>query len=390
MIPVTVMVAGEGTVSYRIKGRFGKGRPSRFADSFRPIVAWNMTWKCNLKCAHCYINAMPESMLHGLPTEKMLDIVDQVAEVGSPLLLMSGGEPLARPDFFEIAEYAAGKKLRLALSTNGTLITREAAKKLADLGFVYVGVSIDSHIPEWHDKFRGVEGAFEAAMRGLRYAQEAGIPTGVRTTITRYNVEHVVEVVRLAAERGVPRIALYHLDISGRASELRDWLPTPQQYFWLLDRLIELGRKYAGVLEIETVTASFDGIYIADKIAGSRDEFLQLLEVVKAQGGCGRKIVSIYPDGEVHPCQFVSGVSLGNVAKRRLREILRLDNPALKPFIETHKYLRGPKCSSCPFKEYCQGGSRTRALAFSGDLFADDPYCYLDVHGIARRWGLGG
>jgi radical SAM protein with 4Fe4S-binding SPASM domain len=388
MIPVSVMVAGEGTVSFRIKGRYGKHRPSSFAGPLRPIVVWNITWRCNLRCKHCYIDAMPKARLRELGTEQMLGIVDQVAEIRSPLLIVSGGEPLLREDFYSIMKYAAGKGLRLALSTNGTLITEEVAEKLRETGFVYIGVSIDSHEPRWHDEFRGVKGAFNAAIQGLRNAMNAGIPVGLRTVITRFNATHVPQVVELAVRLGVPRIALYHLEPIGRGAGLSSWLPSPEQYAWLMDRLIELARRYAGVIEIETVTAPFDGIYIADKVAGSREDFYRLLEVVKAQGGCGRKIVSIYPDGEVHPCQFIPSISLGNAARSRLSTILREDNPLLRPFIYTHAYLRGPRCSKCPFKEYCQGGSRMRAWAATGDLFGDDPYCSLPVERIADKWGV--
>ncbi len=386
MIPVSVMVAGEGTVSFRIKGRFGKHRPSRFAGPLRPIVVWNITWRCNLRCKHCYINAMPSSRLRELSTEQLKSVVDQLAEIQSPLLIISGGEPLMREDFFSIASYAAEKGLRLALSTNGTLITRSIASRLRETGFVYVGISIDSHKPEWHDEFRGVDGAFQAAMQGLRNAMNEGISVGLRTTITRFNIEHAPRVVEMAAELGVPRIALYHLEPIGRGMLLRDWMPTPEQYRRLMNTLIRLAEKYAGLVEIETVTAPFDGIYVADKVARSPEEFRKLMEIVKAQGGCGRKIVSIYPDGEIHPCQFTPSISLGNVTETRLSQVLREDNPALRPFIHTHEYLKGPRCSTCPFKEYCQGGSRMRAWSLTGDLFGDDPYCSLPVNEIARRW----
>jgi len=390
MIPVSVMVAGEGTVSFRIKGRFGKHRPSSFAGPLHPIVVWNITWKCNLRCKHCYINAMPESRLRELGTEQALKTVEQIAEIKSPLLIISGGEPLMRGDLFEIASHAVRRGIRVALSSNGTLITESMAEKLRRTGFTYVGVSIDSHLAEWHDMFRGVKGAFQAALEGLKNAMNAGIPVGIRTVITRYNVEHASRIVELAVSLGVPRIAFYHLEPIGRGTMLSDWLPTPSQYKSFLDTLIDLARKYAGMLEIETVTAPFDGIYIADRIAENREDFLRLLEVVKAQGGCGRKIVSIYPDGEIHPCQFTPTVSLGNVSENRLSEVLREDNPRLRPFIHPYEYLRGPRCSACPFKKYCGGGSRMRALSLTGDFYGDDPYCSLPVHRIAEKWGFKG
>ncbi len=389
MIPITVMVTGVGTVSHKIKGKFGPGRPSRFTEVFKPVVAWNLTYACNLKCPHCYIDAGPYAK-EELSTEEALDLVDQLSEIGSPLLILSGGEPLIRKDFFEIAKYAASKDLRLALSTNGMLITKDVARRLAELGFVYIGISIDSPIPEWHDKFRGQEGAFDAAMKGIKNSMEAGLFTGVRYTVMRYNVDEVPLIIKLVLELGIPRVTFYHLSSAGRAKKISpDWYITPDQYFGFIDYLIETSRKNAGKLEIETTMAPFDGIYVADRIARDGDEFRDLMEVVKAQGGCGRKIVSIYPDGTVYPCQFVDFIELGNVRERRLREILVIDHPGIEYFVNTYKYLKGPKCSKCPFKEICNGGDRIRAYYLGGGLYADDPQCFLDVERIYGRWYVG-
>lgn len=389
MIPITVMVAGIGTVSHKIKGVFGPGRPSRFAEVLRPVVVWNLTYACNLRCPHCYIDAGPPHEGE-LGTEEALDLVDQLSEIRSPLVIFSGGEPLIRKDFLEVAKYAASKGLKLALSTNGTLITRELARALAELGFAYVGVSIDSPIPEWHDKFRGVSGAFDAAMRGIRNSMEAGLLTGIRYTVMRYNVDEVPLIIKLALNLGIPRVTFYHLSSAGRARAISpDWYITPIQYFNFIDYLIEVSKRYAGRLEVETTMAPFDGIYVADRVARSGEEFRSLMEVVSAQGGCGRKIISIYPDGTARPCQFVDFIELGNVRERGLRDILTPDHPGIEYFTETHKYLKGPKCSECPFKEVCNGGDRIRAYYLGGGLHGDDPQCFLEVDQICERWGFG-
>lgn len=386
MIPITVMVTGVGTVSHKIKGRFGPGRPSRFTEVFRPVVAWNLTYACNLTCPHCYIDAGPSAKKE-LSTKEALDLVDQLSEIDSPLLILSGGEPLIRKDFLEIARYAASKDLRLALSTNGMLITKDMARKLAELGFAYIGVSIDSPIPEWHDKFRGKKGAFDAAIKGIKNSMEVGLFTGIRYTVMRYNVNEVPLIIKLVLELGIPRVTFYHLSSAGRAKTVSsDWYITPDQYFKFMDYLIEISKKYAGKLEIETTMAPFDGIYVADKIARSKEEFRKLMEVVKAQGGCGRKIISVYPDGTVYPCQFVDFIKLGNVKEERLRDILVLDHPSIEYFVKTHKYLKGSRCSKCPFKEICNGGDRIRAYYLGGDLYGDDPQCFLKVEQIYERW----
>lgn len=386
MIPVSVMVAGKATVSERIKGRYGKGMPSKFSDVLRPVIVWNLTWKCNLRCIHCYISA--GTTLEGeLSYKEAVNVINQIDEVGSPLVLFSGGEPLAREDFWDIAEYASHKKFKMALSTNGTLITKEVAERLRRLGFVYVGVSIDSPIESWNDTFRGVSGAFKRALKGMMNAKEAGIEVGIRFTVTRYNVDHVPNLLDLAVKCGVRRVCFYHLVPSGRGSKILEWFLTREEHTMLLDLLIEKARELAGILEIETVTSPSDGIYIASKIARSRREFISLLELLRGQGNCGRRIVSIYPDGEVHPCQFIEEVSLGNVRETRLREILRAENEAFKPFINLAESLRGGRCGRCPFKEYC-GGFRPRAYAVTGNLFGDDPACVVDPWEVAKKFGL--
>ncbi len=381
-----MMASGLGTVSFKIKGRFGRGSDSRFSEVFRPIVAWNLTARCNLSCRHCYIEAGPRGDW-GMGTEEALDLVDQMARANIPLILMTGGEPLTRGDFFHISEYAASKGIKLVLSTNGTLIDRETARRLADIGFAYVGVSLDSPDPRWHDEFRGRTGAFEAAVRGIRNAVDAGLDVGLRFTITAKNIEDLDAYMGLAVKLGVRRVTLYHLSAAGRARAMgKDWWYTPETYSRLMDRVLEHAKRLAGRLEIETTLAPFDGIYVADRVSRSTDEFWEYMALVESMGSCGRKIVSVYPNGDVYPCQFVDFVRLGNVRSRPLDEVLSPDNPALDMFVNTDRYLRGPKCSSCPFKRQCKGGDRARAYYLAGDMYGDDPLCPLDVHSIAGRW----
>ena len=389
MIPVSVMVTGRGTVSTRIKGHYNAKRPPRFSEHLRPIVFWNITYQCNLRCAHCYINALAKRSPRELNTEEAAQLSREMAEIGIPLVIFSGGEPLIRNDFWEIVEPIAGKQRpKLSLSTNGTLITRDVAEKLASYGFMYVGISIDSIRPEWHDKFRGVRGAFEATMRGIKNSIEAGLDVGIRTTLTKYNIKEVPDILRWSHDHGIKRVSLYVLDTVGRGAGISQWLPTHEQLRWLADTLIEEARKYAGELEILVVRGQFLGFYIADKLAKTKEEFLEYIRFIDAQGNCGRKSISIYPDGTVKPCQFIDWVSLGNVREKPLREILRPDNPNLKPFLEIEKWLRGPRCGSCPFRRICGGGSRGRALEAYGDPWGDDPLCFIDYHSMASKWGL--
>lgn len=372
MIPISVMVAGIGTTSFKIKGRYGVERPSGFAAPLRPAVTWNITKRCNLKCLHCYVDAGPADSSE-LTTEEALDVVDQMAEIGVPMVIFSGGEPLLRPDFFDVASYAGSKGIKLVISTNGTLISKEVAKRLKDLGFYYVGISLDSVDEEYHDYFRGVKGAFASALLGIKNAVNAGLDVGLRFTVTAKNIAEVPKYLEFAVSLGVSRVTFYHLSAAGRAQRLdKSWYYTPEQYVAFIHTLIEYARKYAGQIEIETTLAPYDGVYIALTLGNGSEEYLKFVE---SAGGCGRKMISIYPNGDVYPCQFLDFYRLGNVRERRLREILRPD--AVEPFVNTEKYLRGPRCSACAYKRYCKGGDRARAYYLTGDMWGDDPLCPL-------------
>ncbi|MEB3860766.1 MAG: radical SAM protein [Desulfurococcales archaeon] len=377
MIPVSILVTGRGTVSERITGRRGR-RPSRFTTALRPIVFWNLTYKCNLHCMHCYINAGPSGGPE-LGVHEKLRIAEELSSHGIPHVVLTGGEPLLAKGFWSLAARLAELgRPSMSLSTNGTLIDDRVASRLAELGFKYAGVSLDSVRPEVHDKFRGLPGSFKMTVRGVKSLLSHGIPVGVRTTITRWNIGEIPGVIDLAASLGASRVALYMLDTVGRGKLLAKDLPTPSQARSLLDTLVEKAREYAGMLEILLVRFNQGGIYIAKKLSRTPGELKDLLELIGGQGDCGRKAVSIYPDGKVKPCQFIDHIDLGDLRRESLAAILSPSNPKLKPFLETHKMLRGPRCASCPYKEYCGGGSRGRALALTGDFWGDDPLCPLE------------
>ncbi|MET1101491.1 MAG: radical SAM protein [Pyrodictiaceae archaeon] len=388
MIPVTVMTIGKGTVSTSIKGEYGKRQPSRFSNVLRPVVFWNITYKCNLKCKHCYLNAGPSPSKPELDTKKLLEIADQLIEHEIPLVIFTGGEPLARDDFWIVAErLSEHKRPRLSLSTNGTLITKSVAKKLKDYGFVYVGVSIDSLNPALHDEFRGVKGAFAAAVKGIENALSEDLQVGLRTTITRWNIDEVEDIIDFASRLGVTRVSLYILDTIGRAVEIKNQMPSPSQLKEFSEKLIHITRKYPDV-EVLVVRANFIGIYIASLLAKTKQEFIEYLNMLEAQGDCGRKTISIYPDGTVRPCQFIDYVIIGDLRRQKLAEILRLDNPKLRLFIEAYKMLRGDRCRRCPFRRICGGGSRNRALVLNRDFWGDEPLCFINFSELELKWDI--
>jgi len=371
LIPVSKLVAGSGTVSERLAVRRPRGGGRR-----PPIVFWNLTWNCNLRCVHCYINAVPGGRPGELGREEALSVARQLVEAGVPLVVLSGGEPLLRRDFWDIVGALDG--VRVGLSSNGTLIGRSVAERLAAAGVAYVGVSIDSPDPAVHDRIRGVPGSFRRALEGALNALDAGLDVGLRVTVMKGNMGDALGVVRLAEEHGIPRVAVYLVDSVGRARLDPGLLPEPGEVRWLVDRLAEEARRLAGRVEIVLVRAPFAGVYLALREARSDPERLEKLLTLIPEAGCGARSVSIYPDGTVRPCQFIEHVVLGDLRREEFRRIIDPGNPRLRPFLEPWRHLRGPRCSRCRFREYCGGGSRGRALAVTGDFWGDDPLCFLD------------
>ncbi len=389
LIPVSVMVVGKGTVSSAIKGHYDRKNPSKFTDTYRPVVFWNITYKCNLKCIHCYINATATERPEELDENKLLEIAQDMTKHGIPLVVVSGGEPLASRKFWVLAEYLSRARMpKWSLSTNGTLIERDTAMKLADLRVSYVGISIDSIDPKEHDKFRGVPKAFEAAIKGIKASLAAGLYTGIRMTLTKTSIEKAHKILSLARELGVQRVSLYLLDSTGRAADLLSELPTPEQIRNLADRLIDASKKLGEDLEVLVVRGNFVGIYVADRLSRSRTDFLEYLKMIGAQGDCGRKTISIYPDGSIKPCQFLEHYTIGSLKLHKINEILSPQNKILRLFINTHEKLRGEKCSRCPFKMVCGGGSRNRAYIATGDFWGDDPLCPINPIEIAEKWRI--
>ena len=388
MINISNLVVGSGTVSLSIKGHDYVRGDREFTDISRPLIFWNITYRCNLKCIHCYINAIQGLSRDELTTEEALRVVDDAHELRTPLLIISGGEPLIREDITEIMRRASDYGIKVSLSTNGTLITRDWAAKLKELNVQYVGISIDSPIPEVHDKIRGVLGAWDLAIRGIKNVMEVGIPVGIRTTVTKLNIDHAPEVVELAHKLGISRVAFYHLVPSGRGRGVINLLPSPDQLLRFLIRLMDMARKYPDV-EILTVDNPADGVVAALLASNDEGEFMSKLRLVSRMGACsaGRKVMSIYPNGDVYPCQFFNDRPMGNVRRERLTEIW------LRPKVNTELVIRlrernygGSPCMRCPYLKYC-GGCRVRAEVLNGDAWSMDPICTMNS--LLRLWRLG-
>jgi len=402
MIGFTRLMCNMGTVSQEIVAQppsavdgSDRGQPRaaaphevrelHFSSDLRPLVVWNVTLRCNLRCAHCYIDASSAAAAGELTTDEARAMIDDLAAMGVPVLLFSGGEPLLREDIFELAPYAASKGVRPVLSTNGVLITDDVAKRIRDAGFQYAGISIDG-TEEHHDRFRAAPGAWRRSWEGLQRCLQHGVRGGVRFTITRDNAAQLPAVLEETVRRGVPRFCMYHLVYAGRGAELaaRD-VPVAEKRAvveWLADRARQLGEG-GTELEILTTDNHADGIYLWRRIAQGGGDGAEVMDLLRRHGGCsaGRKFANVGPTGDVHPCQFWTHVSLGNIRKRPFSEIWS-DESGLIGQLRGRATLLGGKCGRCCFQEVC-GGCRVRAEAVTGDAWAEDPACYLTDEEIA-------
>ncbi|MCU4741328.1 TIGR04347 family pseudo-SAM/SPASM protein [Natronoglomus mannanivorans] len=349
----------------------------------RPVVVWNATRRCNLYCAHCYAAAETEPAPGEFTTAEAKAFLEQLADYGVPVVLFSGGEPLVRDDLIELVAHAADLGLRPVLSTNGTLLTRERAIALQDAGLQYAGISVDG-LPERNDEFRGKDGAFDAAVRGIEACLDVGLKTGLRYTITEANAPDLEGVVDLLADVGVDRFCFYHLDYGGRGAEIVDADLSPEAKRDAVRRLCDLTLEYHDRgEEIETLLV---GNYVdaAFLVRYARERFgpgkaATVYEHLVRNGGdpTGERIADVDYEGNVHPTQFWQGYSLGNVRDRPFGEIWDDEtNPLLAALRNREERLTG-RCADCRYQSICRGASRLRALTATGDLFGPDPQCYL-------------
>ena len=366
-------------------GRHSKDLPShllQFSADKKPVVVWNMTRQCNLKCVHCYAQAKVTPTENELTTAEGKTLIDDLSLFGAPVMLFSGGEPLMRPDLPELAQYAVSKGMRAVISTNGTLITREKARIFKDIGLSYVGISLDG-LQEVNDRFRGVPGAFEQALEGIRNCREAGIKVGLRFTVNKRNADQVGPIFDLLRDENIPRVCFYHLVYAGRGSQLREEDLDPAETRRVVDLIADRTKElFDQGLEKEVLTVDnhADGPYLYLRLLkeGSprASEVLELLRMNEGNSS-GRGIGCVSWDGQVHADQFWRHTSFGNVRQRPFSEIWQdLSNPLMARLKEKKKYVTG-RCARCRWLDICGGNFRVRAEAATGDLWAPDPACYL-------------
>jgi heme d1 biosynthesis radical SAM protein NirJ len=353
-----------------------------FSEDKRPVVVWNVTRRCNLRCVHCYASAADRQFEGELTTREGMAVIDDLAAFGTPVVLFSGGEPLTRPDLFALSRYARERGLRAVLSTNGTLLTPDVAREVKERGFSYVGISLDG-LGETHDRFRGKDGAFEASIAGIRACREAGVRVGVRFTITRRNRQELPAILRLLDAEDIPRFCMYHLAYSGRGRTMSAGALSAEETRMALDLLCDrvLDWRRRGVdREVLTVDNHADAAYLYLRVRREQpDRAPEVLRLLRWNGGnsSGTGIGCIDYRGNVHPDQFSWHVTLGNVRERPFSAIWRdASHPVLAGLRERRALIHG-RCAGCGFFDICNGNLRVRAEAATGDRWASDPACYL-------------
>jgi len=357
-------------------------RRDPFAADSRPVVVWNCTRRCNLRCIHCYSRSADRPFSGRMATDEGYALLADLAEFGTPVVLFSGGEPLLRPDLDDLARRAIELGLRAVVSTNGTLLDRGRAETLRDIGLSYVGVSLDG-MREANDRFRGVEGAFDAALAGIRNCLDAGLKVGLRFTISRRNIADLPDIFRLVGDEGIPRACFYHLVYSGRASRLAGEALDCDETRRAVDTIMDLAAAlHAGGAQTQVLTVDnhADGPHVYLRmVREGRPGAADALRLLLLNGGSasGRRIACVSWDGSVHPDQFWRDVVFGNVRERPFSDIwLDLRNPLLAKLKDPRPHLKG-RCATCRFINACAGGLRARAEAATGDPWQPDPACYL-------------
>jgi 12,18-didecarboxysiroheme deacetylase len=362
-----------------------KSIPSKFlqfSSEKKPIVVWNVTKKCNLNCIHCYSESNKKIDCNELTTKEGKKVLDDLANYGVPVILFSGGEPLYRNDIFELMEYAKKLGMRVVISTNGTLITKEVAKKIKEVGVSYVGISIDG-LGATHNEFRNSSNAFELAVRGIENCLEYNIKVGLRFTITKKNQKEIPGIFDFVAEKKIPRICFYHLVYSGKGKEIIEEDLTHKETRDIVDTIINKTRElHENNLKTEVLTVDnhADGIYLYLRMKKEQQKNAdKVLELLKLNGGnnSGIRIGCISWNGEVYADQFWRDYSFGNVTKRPFSEIWDDETEALMKKLRDRKpYLKG-RCMQCRWLNVCNGNFRVRASVKNNDIWDEDPACYL-------------
>ncbi len=353
-----------------------------------PVVIWNLIRRCNLTCKHCYSISADKDFSGELTSEEVLRVMDDLKAFRVPALILSGGEPLLRPDFFEIARHAKALGFFTALSTNGTLIDERMMEKIVPVGFDYVGISLDG-LRASHDRFRRMAGAFDKSLHALRLCRDAGLKVGVRFTLTQDNFSDLPGLLRLVDDEGIDRFYFSHLNYAGRGNKHR----RDDAHHRMTREAMELlfatcwdyqqrGRRK----EFTSGNNDADGVFLLHWVRRKFPERAAHIEAKLRQWGgnaSGVNVANIDNLGNVHPDTMWWHYTLGNVRERTFGEIWQdVSDPLMAGLKQRPRPVKG-RCASCAYLMICNGNTRVRAQQTSGDPWAEDPGCYLTDEEIA-------
>jgi len=359
-----------------------------------PVVIWNLIRRCNLTCKHCYSISADIDFKGELSTDEVFTVMDDLRSFGVPVLILSGGEPLLRPDIFDISRRAKQMGFYVGLSSNGTLIDAHNIDAIAAIGYDYVGISIDG-VRGTHDRFRRKDGAFDASMNGIRLCRDRDIKVGLRFTMTEDNAVELPDMLQLMEDEGISKFYLSHLNYAGRGNRNRDSDVQLDITRDAMDLLFEtaLGHAQRGNdLEFVTGNNDADGVYLLQWVMHRYPEHAGHIAARLRQWGgnsSGVNIANIDNLGDVHPDTFWWHYSLGNVRQRPFSETWQdASDPIMKGLKAAPRLIKG-RCGTCRYFDICGGNTRVRALQLTGDPWAEDPACYLTDAEIRDINGTG-
>jgi heme d1 biosynthesis radical SAM protein NirJ len=355
-----------------------------------PVVIWNLIRRCNLSCKHCYSISADKDFAGELSTAEACTVMDDLRAFGVPVLILSGGEPLLRPDIYELSARAKAMGFYVGLSTNGTLIDSGNIGRIAEVGYDYVGISLDG-IKSTHDAFRRKQGAFDASLEGVRMCRDAGIKVGVRFTLTQDNAHDLPALLQLVEDQGIDKFYLSHLNYAGRGNTNRAkdaFLDTTRKAMDLLFDTcwndLQTGRQR----EFVTGNNDADGVYLLHWVRRRMPEREAHLRAKLAQWGgnsSGVNVANIDNLGNVHPDTMWWQYNLGNVRERPFSKIwVDTSDPLMAGLKASPRTIKG-RCGECSYFDVCGGNTRTRALQLTGDPWQEDPACYLSDEEIGRQ-----
>ena len=353
-----------------------------------PVVIWNLIRRCNLTCKHCYTTSADIDFPGELSTAEIYKVMDDLKDFKVPVLILSGGEPLLHPDIFDISLRAKSMDFYLALSSNGTLITKENIGQIAEINYQYVGVSLDG-IGETHDKFRQKKGSFADSIKGIGLCRDNGIKAGIRYTLIKDNVHDFPAMLKLMDDEDIDKFYLSHLNYGGRGNKNRKSDAEFKMTREVMDQLFEQCLKWEqqGVeREIVTGNNDADAVYFYHWVKKNYPDKADHIQAKLEQWGgnaSGVNVANIDNLGNVHPDTFWWHYNLGNVKNRNFSDIWQdTTDPLMAGLKQVPRPLEG-RCGTCDYQQICNGNTRVRAQQVFDNPWAEDPGCYLNDNEIS-------